>query len=210
MSAFSIRLDKIGKRFNQEWIFNNVNLQINSGDKIAILGYNGSGKSTLLQIICGFVAPSQGTVLYEKDGNVLNIEDIFKHISFASPYLELIEDFSLDEMFDLYFSMKPLQKNLSLKEFISISSLEKIENKPIQFFSSGMKQRLKLTFALLSDVEFIFLDEPLSNLDSQGVLWYQELFKNYAMNKTVLICSNNIKEEISFCSRELSILDFKK
>lgn len=210
MSAFSIRLDKIGKRFNQEWIFKNVNLEINSGDKIAILGYNGSGKSTLLQIICGFVTPSQGIIQYVKEGKDLSIEDVFKHISFASPYLELIEDFTLSEMFDLYSSMKPLQKNLSVKEFISVSSLEKIEGKPIQFFSSGMKQRLKLTFALLSDVEFVFLDEPLSNLDSQGVMWYHELFKNYAMDKTVLVCSNNIKEETSFCNKEISILDFKK
>src|SRR5215210_1555292 len=138
MSAFLIRLDKIGKRFNQEWIFQNLNLEIKSGDKIAILGYNGSGKSTLLQIICGFVTPSQGTIQYLKDGKDLSIEYVFKHISFASPYIELIEDFTLNEMFDFYSSMKPLQKNLTVEEFISISSLEKIEDKPIQFFSSGM------------------------------------------------------------------------
>ena len=113
-------------------------------------------------------------------------------------------------MFDLYASMKPLQRNLNVKEFISISSLENIDNKPIHFFSSGMKQRLKLTFALLSDVEFIFLDEPLSNLDASGVEWYKNLLKNYAPGKTVLVCSNNIKEEISFCNKEISILDFKK
>ncbi len=206
----TIRLANIGKRFNQEWIFKNVNLEINSEDKIAILGYNGSGKSTLLQIICGFVTPSQGTIEYYKDGKLLSSEEVFKHISFASPYIELIEDFTLHEMFDLYASMKPLQKNLSVKEFISISSLENIDNKPIHFFSSGMKQRLKLTFALLSDVEFIFLDEPLSNLDASGVEWYKDLFKNYALSKTVLVCSNNIKEEITFCNKEISILDFKK
>ncbi len=210
MSAFSIKLDKIGKRFNQEWIFKNVNLEINSGDKIAILGYNGSGKSTLLQIICGYVTPSQGSIQYSNNRTSISIEDVFKHISFASPYLELIEDFTVNEMFDLYASMKPLHKNLNVEEFISISSLEKIEDKPIRNFSSGMKQRLKLTFALLSDVEFIFLDEPLSNLDANGVQWYKELFQKYAMNKTVLVCSNNVKEEIGFCKKEISITDFKK
>ena len=122
----------------------------------------------------------------------------------------MIEDFTLSEMFELYSSIKPMHKNLGLDKFISLTKLDKTEGKAIRFFSSGMKQRLKLGFALLSDVEFIFLDEPLSNLDANGVEWYKELFENYAMNKTVLICSNNIKEEITFCNKELLIIDFKK
>ena len=210
MPDFAIQLDKIGKRFNQEWIFKNISLEINQGDKIAILGYNGSGKSTLLQILCGFVTPSQGAIQYKHNGTSIEIESVYKHLSFASPYLELIEDFSLSEMFDFYSSIKPLQNNLGLKQFVSISTLEKTEDKPIRFFSSGMKQRLKLTLALLSDVEFIFLDEPLSNLDAQGVKWFEEMIRNYAVNKTVVVCSNNIKEEIVFCNRQFSIVDYKK
>jgi len=209
MSTFSIRLDAIGKRFNQEWIFKNINLEINSGDKIAILGYNGSGKSTLLQIICGFVTPSQGTIEYNINGKNIPVEDVYQHLSFASPYLELIEDFSLREMFDFFVSIKPLQNNISVEEFISISTLEKIEDKPIRVFSSGMKQRLKLTLAFLSDVEFIFLDEPLSNLDAQGTIWYKKMVEMYAKEKTIFVCSNNIQDEIAFCTKQISIVDYK-
>ncbi len=210
MSAFAIRLENIGKRYNQDWIFRNINIEISKGDKIAILGHNGSGKSTLLQIISGFVTPSKGTIEFHLEGNKINITEIHQHLSFASPYIDLIDDFTLTEMFELYASLKRMRNNLNIKDFISISRLEKNEDKTIGHFSSGMKQRLKLTLAILSDVDFIFLDEPLSNLDSEGILWYTKMTELYIADKTVLICSNNVKDETFFCNRQLSILDYKK
>lgn len=210
MSEFEIRLDKIGKRYNNDWIFKDVDLKINKGDKIAILGYNGSGKSTLLQIIAGYVTPSKGSIHFYNDKNVIEPEHIYKHISFASPYLDLIEDFTLTELFNFHSSVKPFHQNLTLQNFISIAELTHTEDKPIRNFSSGMKQRLKLALAFLCEVDGVFLDEPLTNLDAKGIQWYKDLIENYADGKTVIVCSNNSKEETFFCKSEISILNYKK
>ena len=87
--------------------------------------------------------------------------------------------------------------------------LTEFSNKPIQHFSSGMKQRLKLATAILTDVPFLFLDEPLTNLDDAGTALYTELINKYTNGKTVIICSNNHQDEIFCCNRKINISDYK-
>ena len=72
-----------------------------------------------------------------------------------------------------------------------------------------MKQRLKLTLAILADMPILFLDEPTSNLDVMVIDWYQKLIANYASHKTIIVCSNSIKEEYAFCNRILPMEDYK-
>ena len=96
-----------------------------------------------------------------------------------------------------------MQKNYSLKKGL---------NKPIEEYSSGMKQRVKLAFAILSDVECVFLDEPTSNLDHEGIAWYKELINSELRynKKTFVVCSNKQEEEYFFCKNEIDVNLFKK
>jgi ABC-type multidrug transport system ATPase subunit len=73
-----------------------------------------------------------------------------------------------------------------------------------------MKQRLKVGLAILADAPLLLLDEPLSNLDKEGVQWYDNLMQQYVNNKTVIIASNNIEDEIKFCNSIIDISNFKK
>jgi ABC-type multidrug transport system ATPase subunit len=82
------------------------------------------------------------------------------------------------------------------------------QNKLIKYFSSGMKQRLKLALAFCSDTPILMLDEPTSNLDSQGVDWYLGLVQQYAKDRLTIICSNQA-HEYEFCAERLNISDFK-
>ena len=68
-----------------------------------------------------------------------------------------------------------------------------------------MKQRLKLALALLSSTEIVLLDEPLTNLDENGVLFYKKLIGEFAAQKTILVCSNNIADEIYFCNKQIKL-----
>ena len=95
-----IELSEIGKRFGKEWIFKNINYTISDADRLAVLGPNGSGKSTLLQIISGASTQSSGTIKFFKDDVLLDVDHVFKHLSIAAPYLELIEEMTLIEMGD--------------------------------------------------------------------------------------------------------------
>ena len=112
----NIKLENAGKKFYREWIFRNLNLDLNSPDSLAILGPNGSGKSTLLQLISGYVMPTEGVVNYFTDNRKIESEKFFSHISFASPYLELIEEFTLCEIVDLHFRFKKRMNNFSTEE----------------------------------------------------------------------------------------------
>jgi ABC-type multidrug transport system ATPase subunit len=203
-----ISLHKIGKKFNREWVFRNIDFEIPSGTRIAILGSNGSGKSTLLQVLSGILSPSEGTTEYRIDETVVPIEDVFQHFTIASPYLELVEEMTLIEMIEFHFSFKGRLQQLSNTEIINLLGLEKSTHKEIRHFSSGMKQRLKLALAVLSDVQCILLDEPCSNLDKQSISWYQNLLNTYVTNRTLIICSNQ-EYEYEICDKSLSIMDYK-
>lgn len=208
-NIIDIKLEQAGKKFGREWIFRNLSLEIKQGDKIAILGLNGSGKSTLLQALTGYVTLNEGTLSYHQNKKSIDIEEVYHSISLASPYLELIEDFTLEEMIEHALRFKLFINNLNVNEVVKLSGLDAHKSKYIKLFSSGMKQRLKLTLAILADAPVLFLDEPTTNLDATVIKWYQDLIQNYAMNKTIIVCSNSIKEEYNFCNQTLIMEDFK-
>ena len=206
----SIQTYDLGKRFGREWIFRSLNLHLDKSDKLVITGSNGSGKSTLLQILSGYVLPTEGTISWkDKHDTEISKENTFKHVSIASPALELIEEFTPLELIKHQRCFKSFQGNLSDLDLIEIALLSPHKNKVIKNFSSGMKQRLKLTLAVVADASLLLLDEPIINLDHNGIEWYKELIKTRALHKTIIVCSNKQKDEYEFCSREISIDDFK-
>ena len=205
----NIYLDGIGKKFNSEWIFRAVSLELLSGETCAILGRNGSGKSTLLQIIAGSIHPTAGKVRYEINDNDIPDHLVFRHLSLVAPYLEIIEDFTLDEMLKFHFAFKSFLPGMNIGRVKEILDLKTGKHKMIKQFSSGMKQRVKLALAFFSDVPLLLLDEPVMNLDRTGIEWYMQLIKEFKGNRTLIICSNQHEQESAFAAKVLSIEKFK-
>ena len=203
-----ITLENIGRRFNRDWIFRNVNYSFLKGSSNAILGRNGSGKSTLLQLIAGSLTPSEGTVDIFLNGKPCDPDEVYHSLSIAAPYLELIEEFTLSEMIDFHFKFKSNLPGLDKKTILEILELQKAKNKAIKYFSSGMKQRTKLALAICSDTPLLLLDEPASNLDAEAISWYLDLIKTYTPGRTVIVCSNQ-EFEYSFCQHQIRISDYK-
>ncbi|WP_461789046.1 ABC transporter ATP-binding protein [Pedobacter sp.] len=202
-----ITLENLGRRFNREWIFKGIDYTFSSENKYAILGPNGSGKSTLLSVLLGSLTPSEGKISYAHD-KALTAEQIFNHVSLAAPYLDLVEEFTLQETIDFHFQFKKYQMGLNASSVLDLLALNKAEDKPLKYFSSGMKQRTKLVLAFCSDTPILVLDEPTSNLDAQGNQWYLELVEKFAKNRLVLVGSNQ-PYEYEFCEHRLNILDYK-
>jgi len=204
-----ITLNQIGKRFNFNWIFKGVSVQIRANEPWVILGSNGSGKSTFLSILAGASIPSDGEIQWKLNNSIVEETSIYQYVSIAAPYLELIEEFTLQEHLNFHFSVKPLIQGVSKKDLLGIVGLEKAADRRISYFSSGMRQRLKLALAILSDTDVLLLDEPLSNLDNKAATWYADLIKQFGKDRVIVVCSNHQQEEYAFCKHSLSIEDFR-
>ena len=206
----NITLTNISKRYNYEWIFRKVNYEFTFDNNYVIIGANGSGKSTLLQVIASSMIPSEGEIKYSLSSNkVISVDNMFQHLSFASPYLELFDEFTLIESIEFQGKFKKYINNISAKTIVEIAELEKAKNKQIKYYSSGMKQRVRLLLAVLADTPILLLDEPASNLDKKSVEWYQQLIKNYGDNRLIIVASNQQEQEYGFCNKVLNIEDYK-
>lgn len=203
-----ISVENLGRRFNREWIFKNINYAFETNKAYAILGINGSGKSTLLQVISGALTPTLGDLVYTNEDKIIAPENYYNYISLATPYLELIEEFSLLEVLDFHFKFKPRISSLDNTVIISLLGMQKNQHKLIKYFSSGMKQRVKLALAFCAQTPVLLLDEPTSNLDVQGIDWYNNMIKQFTSNRITLICSNQTNE-YSFCDAQLNLADYK-
>jgi ABC-2 type transport system ATP-binding protein len=199
-----ISLHNAGKRFNKDWIFKDLNYRFEMGQHYALIGNNGSGNSTLLQVISGYAILSKGTI----EWGSYDTKSIFKHISLAAPYLELIEEFTTIEQIEFHEKFKPLRSDISHSQLIEMVGLKDAEKKQIRYFSSGMKQRLKLALAIFSDTPILLLDEPCSNLDKEGYALYQKMMTTYAMHKLIIVGSND-PQEYTFCSQHINLMDYK-
>lgn len=204
----TIKLSKAGKRFNRDWIFRNATYTFSPGKSYAITGPNGSGKSTLLQTLAGSVAMNEGQIVWQANDGFLNIENIYSYLTIAAPYVEVIEEMTALEFLQFHHQFKPLIPSVSIKEIIKLVGLDKAANKQIRYYSSGMKQRIKLAQAIFSNVPLLLLDEPCTNLDTAGFDLYNTLIKTYTKNKTVIVSSNDVNE-YSFCENVLCISDYK-
>lgn len=201
-----IKLTNTGKRYNREWIFRHFEHEFFAGKKYAITGSNGSGKSTLLQVIAGSLTHNEGTVEILFNGKPVAEENCFKYIAVAVPYLELIEEMTANEFLIFHHQFKTLV--CSKEEILSVINLEKAANKQIRYYSSGMKQRLKLAQAFFCTTPVLLLDEPTTNLDADGIALYHKLITDYTSDKLVIISSNDL-QEYRFCEEVVSIGNYK-
>jgi ABC-type multidrug transport system ATPase subunit len=196
-----VELQNIGKRFKEEWIFKEVNTIIEEKSKTVITGFNGSGKSTILRIISGFEKPSVGKVFFNGE----SIEKQFQNISICSPALKLPGELTLDETLNFHSKFRPFDQDIDSSSF----NLQVSKGKRLQDYSSGMLQRVKLGLSIFSQSTILLLDEPISNLDVNGINWYKEIIETRTKDKTVVVASNNIEDEYYFCKNELNINKFK-
>ena len=196
-----ISISELGKRFNRRWLFRNLNYTIQT--HTAIVGPNGSGKSTLLQLLTGFTLPTEGSVTWNNESELIPAEEQYRFLAVSAPYLELIEDFTLMEQLRFHFRFKGIRQGKSLEDLVEAGYFGGEESKVIRQFSSGMKQRLKLILALYSEVPVVFLDEPTTNLDTRGIDWYQQTVKSLSI--PLAIVASNQEHEYSFCKEKINL-----
>ncbi len=204
-----IELTNAGKRYNRDWIFRRWTALFKAPNAYVITGSNGSGKSTALRTLLGYSPLSEGSLIYRKGGVAMNQEAAYRNFSICAPYLELYEELTLDELVRFHFSLKPMLPEIDQNDFAAHVQLDSARTKQVKHFSSGMKQRLRLGLALLSNTPVVLLDEPVSNLDKRSIAWYSDLVSTYRGERLIVVASNNQTDEYAFCGTQIHIEDFK-
>ena len=207
-----IILNNCGKNYHRSWLFKNIDLNLSIAGKnctplkMAILGPNGAGKSTFTLMLVGQTDPTEGTVLWIENGSPLPQSQWHKHVSLASPGMELPEEFTLSEWFYFHQQIKGFQSNITLSVLMDLCGFPTAtKTKQILTFSSGMKQRVKLCAALLGNQPLVILDEPLTNLDKAGADVFKTLIANYLGNRSLIIASNREDEWLGYCTHTYTI-----
>ncbi len=202
-----IQLSELGKRYRFDWIFRGLTHTFEAGSRTAILGPNGSGKSTLMKILSGHLTPSRGTIEFWEAGKKVDPEKIYRQMAYAAPYIELIEELTLTEAIQFHARLKPL--TINAEALIALLDLPKASHREIRHFSSGMKQRVKLALAACSDTPLLLLDEPTTNLDAAGAVWYKNLMARFCPAGRTVVVASNEPSDFDFCETQLDIRSFK-
>lgn len=202
-----IEAENLSKKFLRRFVFKDFNYSFVEGKSYAVTGANGSGKSTLLQILCGYMMATKGKTIFRNDKVVIDEEEHFNYCSIASPFMELIEEYTVAEHIIFHAKLKPMLITDS-NEIGSIFQLENELKKPIKYLSSGNKQRVKLALAFCTNCKVLLLDEPTQNLDNRGVELYLGAIERFTKNKLVLVSSND-EREYEFCDEIIKIDSYK-
>ena len=196
-SGLHIKLDNIGKKFYQRWIFKDISHDFGEFPRLALVGKNGSGKSTLLRIIGGQLTPTRGKLTATKGKASINPDSFFRFISWAGPFTSLYLDLTIEEQINLHFKFKACTLK-NPQDLVEILDLKNHKDKKLRFYSSGMLQRAKMGLAIFSKSDILLLDEPTSNMDPDNAAKILGLIEENLGDRTYILASNMEREFHSF------------
>jgi heme exporter protein A len=211
MGNVELICDNLSRTFSGKTVFKNLNFNISNSRSLLITGRNGSGKSTLIKIIAGIIHSSKGKVLIKENNVEVKKENWFKKIGFASPYLNLYDELTGYENLDFFFRLKSLGEDKpdgKIDFILKKVSLYEKRNEQVKNYSSGMKQRLKLAFAIMNEPGILLLDEPRTNLDKEGVELIHRISKEQK-EKGILIIATNDEEDKEHYENFLNMEDYR-
>ena len=170
-----------------------------------MVGGNGSGKTTLIRVLSRLIQPSSGKLSVSENAAIIQKENIYKYIGLIGPYLELYQDLTAQENLVFFARMKEL-KNYEdrVARLMEMIGLKGREHDLVKTYSSGMKQRLKYVAALLAEPEILFVDEPRSNLDEQGIETVYQIFEEQKKDNMLILATND-SDDLQFADMRVDL-----
>lgn len=205
MNKVLLFANNVSKTYNGiDYVFQNLTFEIFDGDVFGILGPNGSGKSTLLKLLAKLISPSEGKVYLKLNGTFLPESKQRTIQGFVAPYLTLFEEFKPLELLEISCDILGARFSKSLAmELIEYFDLSKALDKTVKEFSSGMKQRMKYVLALVPNPLILFLDEPFTNLDENGISRVVDYLKKFQADGNIIVIATNDKREAELCNKKI-------
>ncbi len=191
----SLQVNNLTKYFDQRKVFKDLSFIVEDNSCLVVIGKNGSGKTTLLKILAGLYSPNEGEIKYNLGGKTIKKDQTKKFLSLVAPDLNLYDELTALENLKFLSKIQSLSFGEDdLLKKIHDAGLKSRENDLVGSFSSGMKQKLKIVFALLNQPKFLLLDEPSSNLDEDGIAYLERRISEQKKRGILILATNNKKE----------------
>jgi heme exporter protein A len=211
LENIKININNLSKRISpSELLFKDMHFNAIAGDIVAITGPNGSGKSTLLKILAGVLKPTSGKISIIINNQNIDINNFHRYFGFVSPYLNLYEEFNPIEHLRVMCKMRDIKFTNDMgMNLLHQFNLQEHYLKQIKAFSSGMKQRMKMILAILNDPFVLFLDEPFSNLDEEGISNFEQIIQDFHNKGNLIFIASNDNQETSIANKRINITDYR-
>ena len=197
-----LKLEKISLKFGRKIILDNLNLSLNSGQILGLLGPNGVGKSTIFNIITGLISPDFGSIII--NSKVVNEYPIFQRtlrfkIGFVPQYGGFFQDLTVNENLKAIAEItieNESYRSEKIDSLISKFELDPIRDIKAKFLSGGQKKKLVIAIALISEPEILLLDEPFAALDVMTIKTLQEIIVNLQSNNniSIILCDHQARD----------------
>ena len=204
--ALSIR--GLVKRFGVKTAVDGLSFDVGTGEVLGFLGPNGAGKSTTMKMICGFLAPTAGTVLVS--GHDVTTDPIAakSRIGYLPEGAPAYPDMTVTGFLDLIGAIRKFdgaERRKRVAAAMAATKLEEVAHQPIETLSKGFKRRVGLAQALLHDPDILILDEPTDGLDPNQKFEVRRLITEMAHRKTIVISTHILEEVDAVCTRAMII-----
>lgn len=203
-----IKIQNVSKGFNGTLILNHIDLEINRGEIVGILGSNGSGKTTLLKLMTGLLETTEGKITIDSCDPWSERDQVLKKLGVMIESPIFYEHLTAYENIEIHLEYMNKQANIS--NILNAVELVGIDNKPVSKFSMGMKQRLGIARALSHEPEILLLDEPINGLDPVAIKTIRELFLKQKELGTTILLSSHILSEMLQTVESIVIISDKK
>ncbi len=210
MSNINIICDKISKTYSGKSILKDISFSISSHQSLSITGRNGSGKTTLIKLIANIIRPSNGRITFQNNNADIPDDKRYQRIGLLSPYLNLYDELTAFENLSFFYKLRSssnLNPDEKINSLLQKAGLYEKRNELIKNYSSGMKQKLKLLFAVIHNPEILLMDEPRTNLDKTGIDMICEISAEQKKHGILIIATNDESDK-KLCDDSLNIEDY--
>jgi len=190
-----IKINNLTKKIKESVVLDNINLHMTSGKVYGLCGKNGSGKTMLMRALCGLIYPTSGEI-------ILDDKILHKDISFPGNIGILIENPAFIPSYTAYENLKMLgsikggYNDEQIREALKSTGLDPDDKRTYKKYSLGMKQKLGIANAVIGQPDIIILDEPLNALDSESVVFIENILEKEKQRGSVIIIACHDKEEL--------------
>jgi zinc transport system ATP-binding protein len=192
-----IEMKDVSFAYHQRVVLKNVNLSVHQRDYIAIIGPNGGGKTTLLKLILGLLKPDSGSIVVrgqtpQKASHIIGYvpQEIYHNQHFPISVLDIVQMGALSPKKHLFWHRnKNRKKALEILDQLNMSEYAK---NSLRSLSGGQRQRVYIARALMTDPEFLLLDEPTTGIDSRGQIDFYHLLEELNYTLTIVMVSHDM------------------